>query len=255
MLNAAIIANEDEMIPKTDNKEFLRLKSIIVAKFTEENWLEIGLMTDSLEAVQGHGRLLRSLSWGDSDYSGNAINVLMQIVAQDPQNLSRIKEYVDQRYSDDETFVSSKPTQRRITFAPSVFEIPEIAVNDKLISVMMPFALEFKPTYDTIKGACDDAGFECKRADDIWEHSILIQDIFRLIFTSRVVISDFSGRNPNVMYETGIAHTLGKTVIPITRDAKDIPFDLIHHRYLTYLPNGEGLAALRESLKDKLWGL
>lgn len=243
------------MIPKADNKEFLRLKNIIVAKFTEENWLELGLMTDSLDAIQGHGRLLRSLSWGDSDYSGNAIHVLMQIVDRDPQNFFHIKGYVDERYADDETFVSSKPKQRRITFAPNVFEVPDVAVNDKLVSVMMPFALEFKPTYDAIKGACDDAGLDCQRADDIWENSILIQDIFRLIFTSRVVISDFSGRNPNVMYETGIAHTLGKLVIPITRDGKDIPFDLIHHRFLTYLPNGEGLTALREALKARLFTL
>jgi AbiJ N-terminal domain 5 len=240
------------MIPKSENKEFLRLKDIAVAKFTEENWLELGMLTDALELVQGHGRLLRSLQWNDSDYSGNAMSVLMAMVSRDPQNFNHIKEYVDERYSDDETFVSSKLAKRRITFAPNVFEIPEVAVNDKLVSVMMPFALEFKPTYEAIKRACEVAGFECKRADDIWENSILIQDIFRLIFTSRVVISDFSGRNPNVMYETGIAHTLGKTVIPITRDGKDIPFDLIHHRYLTYLPNGEGLAALRESLKGKL---
>jgi hypothetical protein len=179
----------------------------------------------------------------------------MQIVSRAPENLSRIREYVDERFPDDEIFVSSKPGRRRITFSPAVFEIPNVSTDDTLVSVMMPFAQDFRPVYDAIKVACGDAGFTCKRADDIWEHSILIQDVFRLIFASRIVISDFTGRNPNVMYETGIAHTLGKAVVPITQDGKDIPFDLIHHRYLRYLPNSEGLIDLRKNLGQRLNGL
>ena len=42
------------------------------------------------------------------------------------------------------------------------------------------------------------------------------------------------------MYETGIAHTLGKTVIPITQSIDDIPSDLGHHRALKYLANEQG---------------
>ena len=242
----------DRMTHKPDNHEILRLKNLIVAKFTEENWLELGMMTDSLSAVQGHGRLLRSLTFGDSDYAGCVLEILLKIATKSPENLSIIKDYVDERFSDDEVFVSSKPAKKRITFCPSVFEIPEVSTDENLVSVMMPFSLEFRDVYGAIKAACEDAGFVCKRADDIWEHSILIQDIFRLIFTSKIVISDFTGRNPNVMYESGIAHTLGKVVIPITQNGKDIPFDLIHHRYLNYLPNTQGLAELRESLKGKL---
>lgn len=63
---------------------------------------------------------------------------------------------------------------------------------------------------------------------------------------------DFSGRNPNVMYETGIAHTLGKTVIPITQSIDDIPSDLGHHRALKYLPNEEGYRDLSNELYRRL---
>lgn len=240
------------MIKKIDNHELLRLKNIIVAKFSEDNWLELGLVTDSLKEVQGHDRLLRSLGWGDSDYAGCALQVLISIIQFSPEKLSIIRQYVDERFSDDEVFISSKPAKRRITFSPSVFEIPDVSTDERLVSVMMPFALEFQAVYDAIKAACEDTGFECKRADDIWEHSILIQDVFRLIFTSKIVISDFSGRNPNVMYETGIAHTLGKIVIPITQNGKDMPFDLMHHRHLPYLPNEQGLEELKSSLTSKL---
>ncbi len=54
------------------------------------------------------------------------------------------------------------------------------------------------------------------------------------------------------MYETGIAHTLGKHVIPISQSLDDIPFDMRHHRVLKYLANGEGLHALESRLTEKL---
>lgn len=66
---------------------------------------------------------------------------------------------------------------------------------------------------------------------------------------------DFTGKNPNVTYETRIAHTLGKHVIPITQslaDLADVPFDMRHHRALAYLPNAEGFAALEAALGKKL---
>ncbi|MNG36012.1 hypothetical protein D3C84_1229090 [compost metagenome] len=54
------------------------------------------------------------------------------------------------------------------------------------------------------------------------------------------------------MYETGIAHTLGKTVVPLAQIVQDIPSDMVHHRALIYLKNGEGLTKLEEDLVKKL---
>jgi hypothetical protein len=56
---------------------------------------------------------------------------------------------------------------------------------------------------------------------------------------------------PNVFYEIGIAHTLGRDVILITQIEPDIPFDLLHLRYLHYLNNAEGLAALDARLRAR----
>lgn len=137
---------------------------------------------------------------------------------------------------------------KHITFSPTVFKIPEKPFNPKLISVMMPFNAAYKETYSAIKRVADHMGLECLRADDIWQNSTFIQDIFDLIYCARIIIVDFSERNPNVMYETGIAHTLGKTVIPITQSVNDIPSDLGHHRALKYLPNEEGYKKLSNEL-------
>lgn len=135
---------------------------------------------------------------------------------------------------------------------PTVFNVPTSGQQPDLVAVMMPFDSGFRAVYASIRNACSDANLRCQRADDVWQESIIIQDVFELLYTSSIVVVDFSGRNPNVMYETGIAHTLGRTVVPIAQSLDDVPFDLRHHRVLKYLPNSEGLTAMRHVLADRL---
>ncbi|MDI1230400.1 MAG: hypothetical protein PSU93_04525 [Methylobacter sp.] len=144
------------------------------------------------------------------------------------------------------------PAEKLITFKPSIFQVSNKPQNSRLVSVMMPFNVSFNGTYGAIKNVTDYMGLECLRADDIWGNSTFIQDIFDLIFCAKVVVVDFTGRNPNVMYETGIAHTLGKMVIPITQSIEDIPSDLGHHRALKYLPNEQGYRDLSNDLHKRL---
>jgi hypothetical protein len=136
---------------------------------------------------------------------------------------------------------------------PTVFQITEHEnIEPALASAMMPFDAGFNAVYDAIRQAADAAGLRCRRADDIWENAAIIQDVVALIDRSRVVVCDVSGRNPNVFYEAGIAHTLGREVILITQSEHDIPFDLRHLRHVRYLNNGEGLAALSAALQARM---
>ena len=152
-----------------------------------------------------------------------------------------------------DTFISAtKNVQKKITFSPSVFEIPKKSNMPNCVSVMIPFSTEFDDVYGCINDACYEVGMSCHKADDFWHHSAIIQDIFELIFRSSIVIVDFTGKNQNVFYEAGIAHVLGKTVLPITQDGEDIPFDLRHHRYILYHNDREGLKKLKRELASKL---
>jgi len=136
---------------------------------------------------------------------------------------------------------------------PSVFQITEHEnIERALASAMMPFDAGFNATYDAIRQAAENAGLRCRRADDIWENAAIIQDVVALIDRSRIVVCDCSGRNPNVFYEAGIAHTLGREVILITQNDQDIPFDLRHLRYIRYLDNAEGRAALTQQLQARM---
>jgi len=117
---------------------------------------------------------------------------------------------------------------------------------------MMPFLKEFDDVHQTIQNSCENVGLNSKRVDNMWDNSVVVQDIFDLICKSSIVIADFSKKNPNVFYEVGIAHTLGKEVIPIVQNIEDIPFDLGHHRVLKYHDNGEGRVELQKGLESRL---
>ena len=130
---------------------------------------------------------------------------------------------------------------------PTAFRIPAKSRDPRLISVMMPFDADLAPVYATIGNVCRELELECSRADDIFDESEVIQDVFSLIYRSAVVICDFSGSKPNVYYEAGIAHTLGRPVVPLTQFHEHVTFDLRHHRFIQYLNNSEGLQALSPS--------
>ena len=144
---------------------------------------------------------------------------------------------------------NTRPRRQR----PTVFQIPEHEnIEPTLASAMMPFDAGFNPVYESIRQASENAGLRCRRADDIWENAAIIQDVVALIDRSRIVVCDCTGRNPNVFYEAGIAHTLGREVILITQSEHDIPFDLRHLRYIRYLNNVEGRASLTTQLQARM---
>jgi len=99
----------------------------------------------------------------------------------------------------------------------------------------MPFFDDFDDVYHLgLKPACQNAGAYAERVDEqIFQESIL-ERIYNQIGKADIIIADMTGRNPNVFYETGYAHALGKPVILVTQNASDIPFDLKHYPHIIY---------------------
>jgi hypothetical protein len=239
-----------------DRKRLIGLTKVAVEKFDAGDWQTLGAHTGQIRTVTGHDRLLRSLGFGDPDYPGVAHTVMFKLVELDHENLNIIADYIASTYGDGGESISTAPGRSRsIVFTPSVFDVPDGGVDADLIAVMTPFAPEFEAVFGAIRDAGTAAGFRILRAKDIWQHSAVIQDVFSLIFKAHIVVCDFTGKNPNVFYEAGIAHTLGKHVVPITQAAADIPFDLQHHRYLPYLNNAEGRLELEAGLTSRFRSL
>ena len=120
------------------------------------------------------------------------------------------------------------------------------------VAVMMPFDSAYDPVYKAIRNACRHHNLEAKRVDEILGPSTVMDDVFKTIVQSRFVISDLTKRNPNVLYETGIAHARNRQVVMIVQNKDDIPFDLQHIRFVQYLPNDEGYEQLKADLVNSI---
>jgi hypothetical protein len=122
------------------------------------------------------------------------------------------------------------------------------------VFVLMPFDSSFDDIYKFgIKGAADEVGAYAERVDEQMYSGGILDRIFNQISKADAIVADMTGRNPNVFYEVGYAHALGKVVLLLTKNASDIPFDLKHRPHTVY----EGkIEALRTALVTRLqWAI
>ncbi|MDC6389215.1 hypothetical protein PP182_11025 [Maribacter sp. PR1] len=116
--------------------------------------------------------------------------------------------------------------------------------------VLMPFTDDFDDIYQLgIKQSCIDAGAYCERVDEqIFTESIM-ERVYNQISKADFIVADMTDRNPNVFYEVGYAHALGKRTILITQNVEDIPFDLKHYPHIVY---GKKIGKLKEDLTARI---
>ena len=147
------------------------------------------------------------------------------------------------RYLNDE--IEHIERLNRIVRINHIFRGRDFLKDDKSVFVLSPFGEPFDTIYvDHIKPLVQDTGdLVCSRADDIYDNRPIIEDIWRCIHEARLLISELTDRNPNVFYETGMAHTVGKEVILITQSMEDVPFDLRHLRSIVYDYTPKGMKA------------
>jgi hypothetical protein len=116
--------------------------------------------------------------------------------------------------------------------------------------IVMPFSLEWSgDVHRILSGVCKSLAVQPMRGDDVFKPSDILVDIWQSINVADFVIADISGRNPNVLYELGIAHTLAKPVLIISKNTDDIPIDLSTRRVIIY---GRSEAHWQEELETKV---
>lgn len=119
--------------------------------------------------------------------------------------------------------------------------------------VLMPFKDPFNNLYKEIfEQAIKDVGLKPVRADEIYSTRPIIEDIFREIGEATALIADVTGKNPNVNYELGIAHTLELPVVIISQSMEDIPFDYRHYRAYIYEVTDTGKQKLQDDITKAL---
>lgn len=116
--------------------------------------------------------------------------------------------------------------------------------------IVMPFSEAWSAeVHRILASACESAGVRPVRGDDLFTPTDIIEDIWQSLNSADFVIADITGRNPNVMYELGMAHTLAKPVLILSKYAGDIPIDLATRRVILYGQSGEDW---REDLAQKI---
>ncbi len=122
-----------------------------------------------------------------------------------------------------------------------------LASSSSLCFVIMPFSPKYELVYhQLIKPAGETSSLKVLRADDIYSPGVITEQIKAAIHQSIICIADVTGINPNVLYEVGIAHTLGKPTILLAQSVEQIPFDLRALRVVIY--DTENIRGARENL-------
>lgn len=118
------------------------------------------------------------------------------------------------------------------------------------VFVLMPFSADFDDIYRFgIKPACDEAGAYAERVDEQIFHESILQRVYNQIAKADLVVADMTGRNPNVFYEVGYSHALGKPTVLLTKSTDDIPFDLKHYPHIVY---GGSISRLKDELQRRI---
>jgi len=106
--------------------------------------------------------------------------------------------------------------------------------ESKYIFVIMPLKAEFDDVYKTIRTACGKfPGVTFDRADDWSQTGRITDQIVAALKAAHLIIADITEQNPNVMYELGYAHALGKHVI-VLNAGQGSPFDVADYRQILY---------------------
>ncbi len=118
------------------------------------------------------------------------------------------------------------------------------------VFVLMPFKSKLEAVYTRhMKKMALELGLRMRRADELFSARPFMEKVWDGICAAEVIFADCTDKNANVFYEVGVAHTVGKDVVLITRSDKDIPSDIKHFDYIHYDYDPEGVDELMQKLR------
>lgn len=133
--------------------------------------------------------------------------------------------------------IKSKPIEFEI-WSTGEFEVYDIIKHSSKPKafVVMQFSKEYNELYEeVIRPVTEKFGYECIRADEYYTGTPILNDIIKSIKNSSVVIAEITPDNPNVFYEIGYSHAIGKPTILLCDKIRDkLPFDISGFRTLFY---------------------
>lgn len=130
-------------------------------------------------------------------------------------------------------------------------DVQDIEIQSDLAFILTPFHKDFRETYSVVCEACSEIKLKPIRGDEEYISDDILKHIIKNIVRARLIIAILDGRNPNVFYELGIAHSLNKPTILLANTQTKIPFDLQNQYFILYKNEGE----LKDDLKNALFNI
>lgn len=134
-----------------------------------------------------------------------------------------------------------------------VYDIKRHVLKPKIF-VVMQFSKEYNDLFEeVIKPVSEKFGYECIRADEYYTGTPILTDIIKSIQESNAIIAEITPDNPNVFYEIGYSHAVGKpTILLCDKKREKLPFDLSGFRTLFYENTIAGKKKVETSLMKYL---
>lgn len=129
-----------------------------------------------------------------------------------------------------------------------------MANKDKCF-IITPIGDDTDPIRHHIEGIIDAAlrpaledKYDLVVAHRISEPGSITKQIITEIYSAKLVVANLTNRNPNVMYELALRHSLGKPVIMIAEKGTPLPSDIVMERTIFYQNDARGVIELRENI-------
>lgn len=146
-----------------------------------------------------------------------------------------------------------------------IFKAKDLTIDRNMCFCVLPFNDDRLEIFDEIIKPTLEKEFNINviRSGNIFEPNLnIMESIWTYINQAGFIIADLSDRNPNVFYELGICHTLGKPVITLLDEEsykKDyeskLPFDISSLNTIFYKNSGAGPQKLVEEIKKNVTAL
>lgn len=154
------------------------------------------------------------------------------------KNLSFVDQAANRIHASQSLFYQNVgPELSQLKYLVEKLNIAKDSSLSPYVFTLLPFTNEFLAMYEEIiKPTLVNIGCTVEHADEVGTVESIIDIILTRISKSDFLIADTTGKNANVFYEIGYAHALGKSVILLSQNANELPFDVRHWRHIIYKP-------------------
>lgn len=214
---------------------------------TDEN-----LMWDSLTGWEMEARaLLNQLTKANPNLFSDLYKDYLQILEESKRFHSKsiLVHQIQQLLAGAYILIESPLAQTSLSSSESFRSKPSVEENYAFIAMPMnPDDHSLIDVLETIKAAALQCGIRAERVDEPQSNERITDRIIESIMKAQFVIVDLTKSRPNVYFEAGFAHGLGKVPVYIAKDKTQLEFDLKDYPVIYFRNYKE----LREKLIERL---